>query len=278
MFKKVYVEITNHCNKNCSFCSTNSLEPCEMSLDNFEHVLKEIKPFTKYIYLHVKGEPLIHKHFKEIIDLCFKYSIYVNITTNGSFLSKYKDTLKNNIVKQINISLQSYNSKIDDIDDIIKSSLFILKGSKANIVFRFWALKNNEFSSENKMIITKIEEYTNTHLYELILKEKNIKVIERLYINKSPLFLWPNLNNPYTKEGFCYGLKTHIAVLSNGVVTPCCLDSDGVINLGNIYSEKLIDILNKERTKKIKSSFIQNKCSEELCKRCEYRLRFKKML
>ena len=50
-------------------------------------------------------------------------------------------------------------------------------------------------------------------------------------------------------NGFCEGLKSQIAILSNGIVTPCCLDDDGLINLGNILEEELTDILEKEKTK-----------------------------
>ena len=69
-FKKIYVEITNICNLNCSFCSKDNKEKREMTLKEFEHILKQINNYTDYLYLHVKGEPLLHSKLKEIIDLC----------------------------------------------------------------------------------------------------------------------------------------------------------------------------------------------------------------
>lgn len=74
-FKKIYVEITNICNKNCSFCSNDTKKKQEMTIPQFEHILKEIKPYTNYLYLHVKGEPLLHSHLKEILNLCTKYDM-----------------------------------------------------------------------------------------------------------------------------------------------------------------------------------------------------------
>jgi len=59
-FKKIYIEITNKCNLNCSFCLKDNRVSHEMSLEEFELVLKKIDQFTDYIYLHVKGEPLSH--------------------------------------------------------------------------------------------------------------------------------------------------------------------------------------------------------------------------
>ena len=59
-FKKVYIEITNICNLNCSFCSNNKREKKFMSVSDFSHIIDEVKKYTDYIYLHVKGEPLLN--------------------------------------------------------------------------------------------------------------------------------------------------------------------------------------------------------------------------
>ena len=69
------MEITNKCNKRCSFCSIDDKDKKEMSLTDFEHVLVNIKPYTDYIYLHVKGEPFVHSNIAGIFDLCIKYNI-----------------------------------------------------------------------------------------------------------------------------------------------------------------------------------------------------------
>ena len=55
-----YVEITNKCNLHCSFCSKLNRKLRTMSVDEFSKVIDEIKEYTDYIYLHVKGEPLLH--------------------------------------------------------------------------------------------------------------------------------------------------------------------------------------------------------------------------
>lgn len=40
-FKKVYIEITNVCNLNCSFCIKDNRKKREMSIDEFETILKK---------------------------------------------------------------------------------------------------------------------------------------------------------------------------------------------------------------------------------------------
>ena len=93
-FKKIYVEITNKCNLNCSFCSKLKRELKTMSKDEFKHVISEIKPYTDYIYLHLKGEPLIHPDLEDILKIAKENNIIVNITTNGTKLSDTLDIIK----------------------------------------------------------------------------------------------------------------------------------------------------------------------------------------
>ena len=42
MYNKVYVEITNICNMNCSFCHGHKRKPRQMSQEEFEEALTEI--------------------------------------------------------------------------------------------------------------------------------------------------------------------------------------------------------------------------------------------
>jgi MoaA/NifB/PqqE/SkfB family radical SAM enzyme len=54
-----------------------------------ENIFKEAKQLgVKEIIPSTMGEPLLYKHFETIIDLCNKYNIKLNLTTNGSFPDK----------------------------------------------------------------------------------------------------------------------------------------------------------------------------------------------
>ena len=59
-YSRAYVEITNICNKNCSFCPKNKREKRRMTEDEFAIVANKLRPMTDYIYYHVMGEPLTH--------------------------------------------------------------------------------------------------------------------------------------------------------------------------------------------------------------------------
>ena len=115
----------------------------------------------------------------------------------------------------------------------------------------------------------------STETVEKIKNNKNTKIDINKYVDKDYLFEWPTVSNDKT-NGFCEGLKSQLAILSNGTVTACCLDDEGLINLGNIFEEDLKEILEKEKTKKIIEGFRDNKCVEKLCQSCYYKKRFNK--
>lgn len=275
-FNKIYVEITNICNLKCSFCSKDKREKRTMSILEFKEVLQKIKDYTKTIYLHLKGEPLLHQEFDKILSLCEQYQFNVKITTNGTLLEKQKDILKKHKIKQINVSLHSENNlenyfeKVFQVCDELSSHI--------NIVYRIWVLNNLELDEKSTKIVKKIinHYHLSTEIVQKIKSLKNIKLKDNIYLDKDNEFIWPNegIDNQEDNRGYCLGTKSHIGILSNGTIVPCCLDSEGSINLGNIFESELEEIIQSEKFKTIKRGFENNKIICDLCKKCNYRKRF----
>ena len=53
-FRKVYVEISNICNLNCSFCPGTKREKRAMTEAEFAALLPKLQPWTDYLYFHLK--------------------------------------------------------------------------------------------------------------------------------------------------------------------------------------------------------------------------------
>lgn len=284
-FQKIYVEITNICNLKCKFCPDSKREKQFMKCEEFEQILKKIKPYTNLIYLHVKGEPLLHPELKELLSLCEKYEIYVNITTNATLLLKNIQTIINSkAIRQMNLSLHSvsqnnqdeqYNTKMY-LENIMTATKRIYEETDILISYRLWNLEDIKQNEKNKEIIHRLEkEYNILDLIEKAKENKAIKLEKRTYLNQDIQFTWPNINGKIISEiGKCFGLRNQIAILVNGDIVPCCLDQEGDIILGNIYKNELEEILNSEKARKIIQGFEGHKLVHPLCKRCGFRTRF----
>ena len=276
-FKKIYIEITNRCNLNCSFCGKNKRDYRDMSLLEFELVINKIKKYTDYIYLHVKGEPLLYSNLDSLLSICDNTNIKVNITTNGVFLKEKLSVLINHFcIRQINISLHSENNKKNYFLDVFSSGKIL--STKMFISYRIWDLKDYKLNKKSTEIVDKIIEFYNLSpvIVDKLYNDKNIKIASNTFVNKENIFTWPDVDNDILVDGFCYGLKTHIAILSNGDIVPCCLDANGEIKLGNIFEDSLDDVLNGDIYKSLLKSFKDNKAIHPLCKSCNFKNRFNK--
>ena len=204
-------------------------------------------------------------------------NIKINLVTNGRLIKKQQALLlSSKSIRQINFSMHSINNEdLATISDIINFTKVALSKTNTIISYRFW---NQNVININDNIFSIIRKSFNIDecLYNDIQYKQSIKILSNFYINKDDQFEWPALtNNKSDSQGFCYGLKDQLAILVDGTVVPCCLDSEGIVNLGNILKEDLELILNKDRTKKIIAGFRNNKIVEELCQKCSYRDRFK---
>lgn len=282
-FRKIYVEITNVCNLKCSFCPTLIRKTEFMTIEKFEYIANVIAEYTDLIYLHVKGEPLLHRNLYEILLICEKYGLMVNLTTNGTLLKENLDVLKNSkSIRQINISIHSsmVNKNSNEyIEKYMNNVIYSANQLEGKIIsYRLWNIKDKNSIERNKQILNILErEYNVSELLDMAIKTKSIKLKEKVYINQDIQFEWPNINGKeHSVCGKCLGLKEQIAILVNGDVVPCCLDENGNMRLGNIFEEDLDIILNSKYSKKIKEGFDNNKLVSKLCRTCGFRTRFDK--
>ena len=159
-FKRIYVEITNKCNLHCSFCSKLNRKLRTMSVDEFSKVIDEIKEYTDYIYLHVKGEPLFHPNFKEILEVARDNNICVNITTNGVYLGKMMDILfMNNSIRQLNVSLHALE-QVENKDQYLQNLVYLIK--KVNETKKFYL--SLRIWIDNERVNRYIEDYLQKEL------------------------------------------------------------------------------------------------------------------
>ncbi len=274
MFKKIYIEITNICNLNCKFCPDTKRIKKNMSLEEFTKIVYKIKNYTNLVYLHVKGEPLLNENLPLFLEVLENNNILCNITTNGILLNDKVDIInKSKAVRQVNISLHSAIQNDLDLnkymDNILNS---VDKLNNKIISLRLWNLSDIKDNDLNDNIINKLStHYKIDNLKEKLKENASIKVKNNIYINQDKEFIWPDIKGKEINEqGRCLALKDQIAILVDGTVVPCCLDNNGDIPLGNIFSESLEEILNKDSTKKIRNGFENKKLVCKLCKTCGF--------
>ena len=258
-----------------------------MTVEEFDHITDQIRPYCEYIYLHVKGEPLMHPQLSEIMDICERKKLKVNLTTNGTLIPLRKQLLFSKpALRQVNLSLHSFSehdcdepgfSENDYVDSLIS---FVKEASEHQIIsfLRLWNLnEEHQADSESIEIMKKLQEETGYphDLIQDMTDKKRVKLMPYTFLSWDEEFEWPSLDNPfYSETGRCHGMRDLIAILVDGTVVPCCLDGDGIISLGNIHNHSFEEILNSPRAVAMTEGFRNQKVTEELCRHCTYRKRF----
>ncbi len=281
------MEITNICNLKCSFCPPKNLPNQTMSLEKFDYLNKQLKEVTNELAYHIVGDPLVLSNLQEYLEISKKNRLKVNITTTANNLNEtHFESLMNDTIRQINFSINSYNanSHKKTLKEYLEPILNFCEYAKEKrqhffINLRIWNLDESQSAREfNKNVFDFVNEKFNCKIdIEKIYKEKpkNIKIDRMIFFNFDDYFNWPSLNNEFvSNKGFCYGLDSHFGVLSSGTVVPCCLDKDGIVNLGNTNTTRLKDILTSKKVKDIQNGFKNGEVIEELCQKCDYRKRF----
>lgn len=276
MYSRVYVEITNICNMQCSFCHGHSRPPKQMSEGEFAYILEQLKGQTEYVYYHLMGEPLTHPELPRFLRMATDRGFKSVITTNGTLLDKMGTRLIAARPHKVNISLHSFETGDDQSHAayLQKVTNFADRATEAGVLvsLRLW----NEGFDGGRNAVT--EAFLRQHLPgQWVQNTRGYRIREKLYLEWDGRFAWPDKSAPEQgKQVFCYGLRDHFGILCDGTVVPCCLDSDGVIALSNVFQQELTDILASDRAKAMVEGFSCRRATEGLCHRCGYAKRFNK--
>ncbi|MDD2906089.1 MAG: SPASM domain-containing protein [Sulfurimonas sp.] len=285
-FHRAHVEITNICGLACSFCPPKLQPTKTMTLDFFTTILLQLKPYTKALALHVMGDPLTLSNLHAYLDAAHERGFEVELTTSGYYLHKTPlMTLFHPCVRQLNISLNSYNKNALNLsfESYMSSVLDVCKDKLQNypkpfINLRLWNMDETQSAlAFNSEVFEKFASFFEIELNALHIHQmqpKSLRLASKILLHFDNYFEWPSLASTHDSDATCYGLRSHIAILANGVVVPCCLDGEGVINLGNLHERSLDQILHSQRAQAMREGFSKNKAVEELCRKCSYKDRF----
>ena len=281
-FQKVYLEITNACNLRCPFCPPTKRPPAFLTRERFLRALDQLAPYTRYLYFHIKGEPLLHPLLPDFLTLAGERGFQVNLTTNGVLLPELSPALlEAPALRQVNLSLHSYQPRAHGGmgEFVAAATAFARRAAEGgkHAVFRLWTLDSRrEADGTCRALLDLLAgEFPGAGDLAARSKERSLTLGEHIFLSFEEEFAWPGLSAPVIPgPGTCYGARRMLGVLCDGTVVPCCLDGEGECPLGNLFTEDLRDILARPPLEEMAQGFRNRKITQDLCRRCGYRTRF----
>lgn len=279
MRSRVYIEITNRCNLSCDFCHGTRRPLHTMTPSEFRILAQKLRGETGYLYLHVLGEPLLHPQLPELLAIAGDLDFRVCLVTNGTLLARQRETLlAAPALHKLSVSLHSFegNGGVGDLEEYLQQvwdTCLPLSQRGVLCALRLW----NDGAAQrcNARVLDFLSGRIGQDVETLSRDARGNRTLRsHLFLEQAERFDWPDLAAPASGANFCHGLTRQLAVLCDGTVTPCCLDSEGTIALGNLFTQTLPEILQSPRAAAMAAGFAARNPSEELCRRCGYARRF----
>ena len=280
MLDRIYLEITNVCNLDCTFCHKTQRKKKFISEEEFNILLLKIEGRSKYLFFHLMGEPMLHPQLPRFIEAARGKGFLPAVTTNGSLLKENGDLFLSALPYKISISLHApgANEAFSSNGYLDSCVSFAKKAAEMGcfVALRLWNLGSGEDNSE-------ILEYLhNSFSGEWIDRRggSSQRISDRIFLEWGERFDWPDpslAECDAESDVFCYGMRDQIGILVDGTVVPCCLDADANIPLGNLFSSDLDGILESPRAKAIYDGFTHRRAVESLCRKCGYAKRFSRV-
>ena len=293
MLNSIYIEITDACNLNCSFC------PCGFNprtsrtfMDSalFERCIQQAALHAENVYFHILGEPTLHPGFVHYLKALESTSLKLNLTTNGTTIARVgRHLLQGQALRQVNFSTHAFgelegkqaSSYLRDVLDFCQMAL--VERPDLYINLRLWNAGNFPDDCRqkewNQILLAhvgetfKLKKGDIPDLEHFCSRHKSFPVKGRLYLHQDSRFDWPG-SGPERTTGTCRALDTHIGILHDGHVVACCLDYEGKITLGNIQQQSLDEILKGSLAQNMREGFQKRELHHPLCQKCSFCHRF----
>jgi MoaA/NifB/PqqE/SkfB family radical SAM enzyme len=222
-----------------------------MPVELFRRAAEQTGRISEVVSLHVLGEPLTHPDFPEILSICSRLGLKINLVTNGTLLHKVPASVfKEKCLSQVSVSLHALSSLPAAERPLAVKRLgqFALnKPAELTVSFRLRSGGPDGFFNET------LEGLLAAFGRAPEPVSGPIKLAGNVFLNFGEIFAWPGGSGGKAKTG-CLGLRHNFGILSDGRVVPCCLDFDGVLALGNIKEKPLEAILGSPEALALKES------------------------
>lgn len=280
-FEKIYIELSDICGLNCGFCPSVKGVRGAMSVEKFGIIAKKVAGVGRIYTFRLLGDPLVLPNLKDFIKLANAHKMPLELTTSGFYMSEKNAQLllESENIRQINLSLMAFLAqKKLNLNEYFAPILRFLRLHLAQnlqsfVNLRLWNLGANFTPPfENNAIYSLLECEFNTKIQKNAPKNR---LENRIVLHQSELFCWAGAgerNAPKVPcvKGSCHALRKQIGILSDGTVVPCCMDTSGVIGLGNLFTQELSEILASKRAVAMKKGFERGEFTEKLCQQCEF--------
>ncbi|MCX5807582.1 MAG: radical SAM protein [Proteobacteria bacterium] len=268
----IYMEPINLCNLSCPFCATKNIlrKKEKMDFNIFKKTIDDIvsQNWQKLIRLTLTGhgEPLLNKELPQMIKYIKKNNfLSVELITNGTILNKkISHALIESGLDRIQISIDSIKKTTYDLLRRPKrKNISFFNVTMANILY--FLLLNQEHEHSVYTSISAILTSINSGERDEFMKFWQTLPVDNIAFpplstlqNNSPMEESLRFHGDIKSKPVCIIPWITLSVKSNGDVTICSHDFQSRYPIGNVKKDKLYELWNNEKARKLRKSLINS--------------------
>jgi radical SAM protein with 4Fe4S-binding SPASM domain len=293
LIRSVQIELTNHCNFRCKFCpqayyrnSNYSSSPFDrkkgyMTFETFKKSVEQARKFSKEINFSFFGEPTLHPEYFKFFKYLKKNRGDLNIVLNSNMSLVTKDIFELWIdtgVRQCRLSIDAASPDVYDKTrpgGLIKNlnGKFEKSRRRLDVVdekLKYWHSLSNHSRTRHVFVVCK----RNLEEIEAYIKKWAPRLNGRDEILIKNVLTYGGVINKDTPEfdSFTFNNKCNVwnqkslTIDWKGNVTPCNLDVNMGLTIGNIFKEDLGQIFEGPKWKETRQKSVERKISP--CNTC----------
>ena len=267
----LFIEPTNFCNFKCKVCPESLPDFGKqagyhqaMARKTFEEIVAQFREWGvtfKTIRLYGMGEPLVNDETPWMVAAVSPFTERTEITTNGSLLALKADQLLASGLDYLKISV--YGTTVGEYRRATGSRFSVLGAAR---VFR----EKRDKAGRKPWISAYLVSETPD---ETAFRRQWADVADDLAV--APLHNWGTTEglvqlgqSPETRI-VCPKPFYELYIRANGDVSPCCVDWDGRLKIGNVMQESLKELWEGPAIKLYRNLHLTgNRCDLSACRDC----------
>ncbi|MDY0217489.1 MAG: radical SAM/SPASM domain-containing protein, partial [Bacteroidales bacterium] len=253
--------------RNCSFIDVSA----------FQKIIDQIKRKSSIVNLFFQGEPFLHPQIIELIKIAKKAGLITVISSNAQMIDKkmagdiVQSGLDVLIISVDGASQETYEKyrKTGDFHKL-KAAMSALNDSKIQLNSKISLIAQCLVTKDTEQEIEKVRNDSRKNGFTLILKSLQVYHTE----NRDELLPNSEKYNRYslkkTQTKTCIRLWTHMLILTDGRVVPCCMDKNAEYAIDSAFVSTIQEMIQSNNRKSFISKVLKEKNNIELCKNCPF--------
>ncbi len=290
--KLATLEVTTACNLHCPLCFTHEHERSERMLkeEHVESVLSACGKRLKFVCFHMQGEPMVHRQLFEFVRRCASTGIGTGFSSNGMLIDRYLSEIFDSGLSYLSVAIDGCDA--EDYDKYRQGGDFerVVGGVRKLVSER----KSRGLDHPTLQVQAIMFPYNEDREQELCafldsLGADDVRLKNPTYgargsdIELSPQSLAfleltgadreeRKYARPRSQSGELFRNKRicplleRAAVLSDGRIVACCMDSLGMTCFGDLNEESFADAWRGPRHQQLLDDFMGD--GLELCSHC----------